>query len=305
MKQLRRLDAVPKDPYRRMLKSPLRSCSISEEAFRTLERDHPGRIIIDGDSILIGETYPGVVGLKYGFRDSGAFVQRFPTMLQRLLPAIDAESAPMGLRLRLTDAPSRPFIEPTLSALAFDVARDWLQMTLAKLPSGGPRGNAVAPGFALRPARGDDAEDMAQIDAAAFQYPELSVTAARAAIDEMPVVRVLEDSATKQAVGVLLLRIEPPATGYVSTIALHPDYQRRGLGEAMMRWALAWFRQKKLDSATLTVSGDNGAAIALYRKLGFTVGETGFDYRRPLDEDEVRQVLENRRTTLIRMRGRY
>ena len=305
MKQLRRLDAVPKDPYQRMLKSPLRSVSISEEVFRTLERDQPGRIIIDGDSILIGQTYPGVVGLEYGFRDSDAFVQRFPAMLRLLLPALDTESAPMGLRLRLTDAPSRPFIEPTLSALAFDVTRDWLRMTLAKLPKGGQRGDAVAPGFALRAARGDDAQDIAQIDAAAFQYPELSVTTARAAIDEMPVVRVLEDSATKHAVGLLLLRIEPPATGYISDIALHPDYQRRGLGEAMMRWALAWFQEKKLDSAALIVSSDNGPAVALYRKLGFTVGETGLDYRRPLDEDEVRQVLENRLTTHIRMRGRY
>ena len=305
MKQLRRLDPVPKDPYRRMLKSPLRSVSISEEAFRTLEREYPGRIIIEGDSILIGQAYPGVVGLKYGFRDSDAFVQHFPAMLQRLLPAIDAESAPMGLRLRLTDAPSRPFIEPTLSAQAFEVTRDWLRMTLAKLPAGGPRTKEVAPGFALRAARGDDAEEIAQIDAAAFAISLLTAEIVQERVEKAPVFRMLEDSASGRAIGFLSLRVERPGKGYVSDIALHPDYQRRGLGAAMMHWALAWFRQKKLDSAALTVSTDNGSAIALYRKLGFTVGETGLDYRRPIDEDEVRQVLEKRLTSHIRMRGRY
>ncbi|MCH7766335.1 MAG: hypothetical protein IH916_07230 [Acidobacteria bacterium] len=72
----------------------------------------------------------------------------------------------MGLRLRLTDAPSRPFIEPTLSAQAFDLTRDWLRMTLAPLPSGGPRTDELAPGFALRAARADDAEEIAKLEEA-------------------------------------------------------------------------------------------------------------------------------------------
>ncbi|MCH8950461.1 MAG: GNAT family N-acetyltransferase [Chloroflexi bacterium] len=305
MKQLRRLDAVPKDPYRRALKSSLRFISISEEAFRALERERPSRIIIEGDSILIGQAHPGVVSLEYGFRDSDAFVAHFPGMLRRLLPAIDAESAPMGLRLRLTDAPSRPFIEPALSAQAFDLTRDWLRMTLAKLPSGGPRTDEIAPGFALRPARADDAEEIAKLDAAAFAMSWLTADVVRKGIDQEPVFRMLEDSASGRAVGFLSLRVERPGEGYVSDIVLHPDYQRRGLGEAMMRWALAWFRQEGLESAALTVNTDNGPAIALYRKLGFEPTEKGLDYRRPLDEDEVRQVLEKRLTTHIRMRGRY
>ena len=305
MKQLRRLNAVPKDPYRRALKSPLRSVSISEETFRALEQKHPDRIIIEGDSLLIGQVHHGVVSLEYGFRDSDAFVAHFPGMLRRLLPAIDAESAPMGLRLRLTDAPSRPFIEPTLSAQAFDVTRDWLRMTLAKLPSGGLRTNKIAPGFALRAARADDAEEIAKLDAAAFAMSWLTADVVRKGIDQAPLFRMLEDSASGRAVGFLGLRVERPGEGYVSDIVLHPDYQRRGLGEAMMRWALAWFRQEGLESAALTVNTDNGPAIALYRKLGFEPTEKGLDYRRPLDEDEVRQVLEKRLTTHIRMRGRY
>ena len=305
MKQLRRLDAVPKDPYRRALKSPLRSVSISEEAFRALEREHPDRIVAEGDSLLIGWADLYVVSLEYGFRDSDAFVAHFPGMLRRLLPALDTERAPMGLRLQLTDAPSRPFIEPTLSAQAFEMTRDWLRMTLATLPAGGPRTDEIAPGFALRAARGDDAEEIAQIDSAAFAISLLTAEIVQERADQAPVFRMLEDSASGRAIGFLNLRVERPGEGYVSDVALHPDYQRRGLGEAMMRWALAWFRQEGLESAALTVSTDNGPAIALYRKLGFEPTEKGLDYLRPLDEDEVRQVLEKRQTTYIRGRSRY
>lgn len=304
MKQLRRLDAVPKDPYQRALKSPLRDVSISAEAFHALKREHPGRIVAEGDSLLISWADLYVVRLEYGFRDTDAFVQHFPGMLQRLLPALDAESAPMGLRLRLTDAPSRPFIEPALSAQAFEVTRDWLRMTLAKLPSGGPRTDEVAPGFALRAARAGDADEIVNIYSTAFAVSLLTAEIAEERVDQASVFRMLEDSASGRAVGLLSLRVERPGEGYVSDVALHPDFHRRGLGEAMMRWALAWFRQEGLGSAALTVSTDNGPAIALYRKLGFEPTEKGLDYRRPLDEDEVRQVLEKRQTTYIRGRGR-
>ena len=69
--------------------------------------------------------------------------------------------------------------------------------------------------------------------------------------------------------------------------------------------ALGWFRQEGLRRATLTVDTDNGPAIALYRKLGFAPAETGIDYRRPIDEEEVRQVLEKHRASHIRVRRRY
>jgi ribosomal protein S18 acetylase RimI-like enzyme len=52
------------------------------------------------------------------------------------------------------------------------------------------------------------------------------------------------------------------------------------------------------------VNTDNGGAIALYRKLGFVAAETGLDYRRPIDEEEVRQVLERQRTVRITVRRR-
>ena len=204
----------------------------------------------------------------------------------------------MGFRLTLTDAPSRPYLEPVLSVHAFELSREWIKMTLLELPEGSPP-EEIAPGFVLRPARPDDAEAIAELDAAAFPTPTRTVQ-----IEGRSLLRVLEESTSARAVGFLRLRPDETSVGHISDVAVHPRWQRRGLGEAMLRWALGWFRGEGLRRADLTVSVDNAPAIALYRKLGFASGEMGLDYRRPIAEEEVRQVLEKHRTAHISVRQR-
>ncbi len=305
MKQLKRLDTTPRDPYHRALKSRLRHIALSEEAFNELRRSHGDHVVIEDAGLLIAQPYQGAIALQYAFPDRDQFARHFPTMFSRLLPALTIEEAPMGIRLRHTDASSRPYVEPVLIAHAFEVMRDWIRMELAELPTGGSPDDHIADGFVLREARVDDAEAIVEVEAVAYSMSWLTPEVVRRSVDQGPLLRVLEDTSTRRAVGFLRLRTENPGEGYISDIALNPEYQRRGLGEAMMRWALAHFREDGLRSAALTVSTDNGPAIALYRKLGFTAGEAGLDYHRPIDEDEVRQVLEKNRASHITVRKRY
>ena len=309
MKQLKRLDTIPRDPYRRALRSRLRHIALSEEAFNELRRSQQDHVVIEETGLLIAQPYQGAIGLQYAFPDSDQFVRHFPTMFSRLLPALTIEEAPMGIRLRHSDSSSRPYVEPVLSAHAFEVMRDWIRMELAELPNATPDGLIAAGGeagaFILREARIDDAEAIVEVESVAFPMSWLTPDVVRRSVDQGPVFRVLEDISSGRAIGFLRLRADRPSEGYVSDVALHPEYQRRGLGEAMMRWALARFREDGLRNAALTVSSDNGPAIALYRKLGFTAGEAGIDYHRPIDEDEVRQVLEKNRASHITVRKRY
>ncbi len=312
MKQLRRLDAGADNPFLRAQTYALRSISCDHEAFQTLQRERPELVVVENDGLLFADVGPGIANLQYGFRNTDAFAAHFPRMLEALFPAIDQRDAAMGLRLRLTDTSSRPFIEPTLLNLAFDVTRDWLRMTLPALPRRSSvslfraaNKDEIAPGYVLRPARGDDAEAIAALDSAVFATSWLTAAVVRHRMADAPTFRVLEEVAAAGAIGFLRLAARESGEGYVSDIVLHPRHHRHGLGEAMMRWALAYFRSEGLKSAALTVNSDNGAAIALYRKLGFEAGATGLDYRRPLDEDEVRQTLEKRRTTYITTRRRF
>ncbi|MFO1317032.1 MAG: GNAT family N-acetyltransferase [Burkholderiales bacterium] len=62
-------------------------------------------------------------------------------------------------------------------------------------------------------------------------------------------------------------------------ISVRDDWQRRGIGSALMAAALDvadnWLNYRRLE---LTVYADNAAAVALYRKFGFAVEGTHRDY---------------------------
>jgi ribosomal protein S18 acetylase RimI-like enzyme len=305
VKQIRRLDQNgTKDAYRRLQRGALRYATVDEETFRRIEAERPRLIVSEGEAVVAGVLHSAALDIQYAFPDRDAFARHFPSMLERLLPAVSLTEAPLGVRFRLTSRTERPYVEPVLRALGFELMREWLRMTLLELPAGVEARDDVAPGFLVRGARLEDAEAIAELDAIAFAASFLTAQAARELIEERHVVRLIEETATETAAGFLRLRAEGPTTGYVSDIAVHPEYQRRGLGEALMRWALGWFRQQGMRRATLTVNTDNAGAIALYRKLGFVDDEMGIDYRRPLDEEEVRQVLEKQRTVHIRVRRR-
>lgn len=54
------------------------------------------------------------------------------------------------------------------------------------------------------------------------------------------------------------------------TIVIHPRWQGRGLGRALLTRGIEWARgNPRIEKIELTVRADNQRAIALYRSLGF------------------------------------
>jgi [ribosomal protein S18]-alanine N-acetyltransferase len=56
---------------------------------------------------------------------------------------------------------------------------------------------------------------------------------------------------------------------HIMVIAVHPDYQRRGLGRLMLAALLMAAVQRGLERATLEVRLSNEGAIGLYHQFGF------------------------------------
>lgn len=71
--------------------------------------------------------------------------------------------------------------------------------------------------------------------------------------------------------------------GWVIAVAVLPEFQRRGIGRAIVAQSLRQFRDAGLTSARLGVDAENGhGALGLYESLGFSVVERGRIYRKPL-----------------------
>lgn len=80
-------------------------------------------------------------------------------------------------------------------------------------------------------------------------------------------------------------KIEPGAgpqdSGEVYVVGVHPAYQGRGLARPLTRLGIAHLARHGLGRVDLYVDGDNTAALATYRKEGFTITSTDVVYALP------------------------
>lgn len=71
-------------------------------------------------------------------------------------------------------------------------------------------------------------------------------------------------------------------------IAVHPDFRRKGIGEALVKKLIAELSQRGCHSLTLEVRASNGPAKSLYEKLGFVlVGRRKNYYFHPQEDADI------------------
>lgn len=84
-----------------------------------------------------------------------------------------------------------------------------------------------------------------------------------------------------------------PDEGQILNVAVDPALRRKGYGEAVVRSLLTMARERGCRQVSLEVRESNLGAIALYRKLGFSVA--GFRknfYRNPVENAFVMILTE-------------
>lgn len=74
---------------------------------------------------------------------------------------------------------------------------------------------------------------------------------------------------------------------HITLIAIHPDYQGRGLGQFLLYALLKDAVVRQLERATLEVRVSNDVAISLYQKFGFQVAGRRKGYYQQTGEDAL------------------
>src|SRR5688572_7752706 len=80
------------------------------------------------------------------------------------------------------------------------------------------------------------------------------------------ILSLLEDG---KVIGVCALFKESPVRFQLARMAIDPEYQGKGYGDALMRAAIELARQRGVETLYLLSNTVLGPAIALYRKHGF------------------------------------
>ncbi len=75
--------------------------------------------------------------------------------------------------------------------------------------------------------------------------------------------------------------------GHITNVAVHPDFRRKGIGEALVSVLLEHTTEIGLLSHTLEVRASNDPAIALYSKFGFEAAGVRKNYYEDNGEDAI------------------
>lgn len=74
---------------------------------------------------------------------------------------------------------------------------------------------------------------------------------------------------------------------HITILAIHPDFQRQGLGSLLLENLLKEAVNRNLERATLEVSENNIKAINLYKKFGFQEAGRRKKYYKKTGEDAL------------------
>ena len=90
---------------------------------------------------------------------------------------------------------------------------------------------------------------------------------------------------------------------HVSTIGVHPDFRRQGIGDRLLRTALEKAKQFGAEMATLEVRASNDGAIQLYQRYGFEIVGRRRDYYHDNHEDAILMTLHHLPESWPRLEG--
>jgi hypothetical protein len=301
MVQFRRLDPLANaGPWQKHRARPVKSFDLSEEAYARLEEQRPELIVVEGDGAVVGRPYRDALEVHYAFGDVPAFRSRFNELFERCTAASSRQEAPRGAVVAFRDRPNRALAEMLFWEAALEEAGQWLEMDWTAVPEQPQPADILDGGFQLREATDADRDTIADLEAEVTGLPRLSPAGVDSIYENSKWLRLITAS-SGGAVGFVSMRSQPGGWGIIEQVVLQPTV-REQLREPLLRWVVAFLRNNGGRRQRRKVYLHETEDLALMRSLGFTPGESGVDYTRPVSREDVRRKVEARQAhgTLIK-----
>jgi N-acetylglutamate synthase-like GNAT family acetyltransferase len=291
--QWKRLDPLANaGPYQRVAKMPVKSFSMTERQFERVQERRPELIVFEGDATVIGFPNRDRLEVHYGFPEVILFRDHFREPFTQCVAASSREEAPRGVLISFRDRPNHLRAQPVFWPLALEEGREWVEMSWVAVPEQPEPEEAIEGGFTVREATTTDRDAIAALEAEASGEAPLSPAGLDSLVEDATTVRVVADAAGK-TVAFLALRSDPGGWGVIQDIDIASDL-RDQLREPLLRWAVAWLRNNGGRRIRRQVYLGASPELTLLRQLGFTPGETGIDFTRPVEDSEVKARIDER-----------
>jgi ribosomal-protein-alanine N-acetyltransferase len=137
----------------------------------------------------------------------------------------------------------------------------------------------------VRQAEERDIKPMAEMDALCFTTPWSEESFDREIRENRLAFYIVAEIGSRLAGYAGLWRVMDE--GHITNVAVHPDFRRRGIGEALVSVLLAHTAANGVLSHTLEVRASNAAAISLYSKFGFEPAGLRKNYYEDNGEDAI------------------
>jgi mycothiol synthase len=170
-----------------------------------------------------------------------------------------------------------------LTELGFVQGKNWINDTLRDLSEPIPE-SALPDGYSIRPAAPDDYVELAAVHSGSFGSdwsPELyrdEVMSKPGYDAEREMVLVAPDG--RFAAFLIYWLDELNKIGLFEPVGTHSDFQRKGLGRALMNHTLCIMREHGMQNALVGHTTDNPASTHLYKSVGFKLHHQIYEYKK-------------------------
>jgi ribosomal protein S18 acetylase RimI-like enzyme len=169
-------------------------------------------------------------------------------------------------------SPLAPVAATALSAVGFNTSQ---KLTLLERPEIDPviptrLLQSVRPRFPMsRMPATSMVEAILEIDRAAFGHEwMMDVQTFREALHATRRARVFISHAEGRISGFVIAGVTD-SYGFIQRLAVHPDFQRRGVASSLVQNSLAWIQSRGCTSTVVNTEVTNAAALSIYERHGF------------------------------------